>query len=176
MTDNYPFIRSNPNRSSVGHSFDRWTEAYMDTAERFAELSTCNNLKVGAIIVKDHRIISIGFNETPTGFDICCAATNSCPNDTSEDPIYKLTTYEDSAAFKVSMKPNQENIHAETIAIAKCSETEGSELYCTHAPCIECAKLIYASGIWRVFYKNDHGNDDGIMFLKKCGTYVAKYG
>lgn len=54
----------------------KWLDAYMDTAERFAQLSSAQRLKVGSVIVKDHRIISIGYNGTPAGWDNVCEDAN----------------------------------------------------------------------------------------------------
>lgn len=173
---NYPFI-SHPNvKSNIGYGFDRLTDAYMDTAERFAQLSSCRFLKMGAIIVKDDSIISIGYNETPQGFDNCCDDT-VCVNDTDEAKIKnkkKLVEYSDSVAFK-NIDPST-YIHAETIAISKGNNVEGSVLYCTHAPCVECAKQIYSAGIERVIYKHDISDDGGIIFLKTCGLYTIRFG
>jgi dCMP deaminase len=133
---------------------NKWTDAYMDTAERFSQLSSCEKLKVGSIIVKDDRIISIGYNGTPAGWDNCC-----------EDETGK--TYD-------------EVIHAEANAIAKLAKHNesgnDSSMYCTHSPCIHCAKQIYTAGIKEVYYKNNYRNDDGITFLEKCGVLVTKYG
>ena len=131
---------------------NKWQEAYMDTAERFGALSTAKRLQVGAIVVKDNRIISIGYNGMPAGWDNCC-----------EDETGKT-------------KP--EVIHAEENAIAKlaCSHEsgKGSEMYITHAPCIDCSKMIYSAGISKVYYRNEYRKTDGIEFLKKCGLEVEQ--
>jgi len=127
----------------------------MDTAERFAQLSTCERLKVGCIIVKDDRIISIGYNGTPSGWDNCCEI--------------------DTELGQVTV---DEVIHAEANAIAKLAKSNesglGAEMYCTHAPCIHCAKQIYAAGIWKVTYKEEYRNNNGITFLEKCGIAITK--
>jgi len=111
----------------------KWIDAYMDTAERFAQLSSAKRLKVGAVVVKDHRIISIGYNGTPSGWDNACENVVQLSDDT------------------VTTKTKDEVIHAEANAILKLAKSneggDGAVLFCTHAPCVECAKLIYGSGI-----------------------------
>jgi dCMP deaminase len=135
-------------------------EAFMTTAETFANCSTAVRLKVGAIVVKDDRIISIGYNGMPSGWD------NTCENVIGYDkgdPVLKT-------------KP--EVLHAETNAIAKLAKStesgDGATMFITHAPCIDCAKLVYQSGISSVYYRNHYLNADGIQFLEKAGVKVEK--
>lgn len=139
----------------------KWIDAYMDTAERFAELSSAKRLKVGAVVVKDHRIISIGYNGTPAGWD------NNCEEVTEQ--------HEDGGQVT---KTKDEVIHAEANAISKLARThdggDGAMLFCTHAPCIECAKLIYGAGITKVFYRNIYKNEKGLDFLTKCGIEIER--
>ena len=139
----------------------KFKEAYMKTAEVFAELSYARRLHVGAIIVKDNRIISIGYNGTPAGWD------NSC-----EDMV---RVYENG---KTELKTKPEVIHAEANAIAKlarCHESgESADMFVTHAPCIECAKLIFTAGIKKVYYRDVYRNTDGIAFLEKCGVDIER--
>ena len=133
----------------------------MDTAERFAQLSTAQRMKVGAIVVKDNRIISIGYNGMPSGW------SNEC----------ETSVWDNTAGYEVhETKP--EVIHAEGNAIAKLASSnesgKGATMYITHSPCIECAKLIYSSGITHVFYKNDYRCSAGLNFLKKCNIIINK--
>lgn len=132
----------------------------MDVAHRFAQLSTAKRLQVGAIIVKDDRIISIGYNGMPSGW------TNECEN----------YIYEDDDFMHTKTKP--EVIHAEANAIAKLARSPesglGSFMFLTHAPCIDCAKQIYTAGIKEVFYKEDYRCRDGVDFLLKCNIIVKK--
>jgi dCMP deaminase len=133
-------------------------EAYMKTAEVFAECSTATRLHVGAIIVKDERIISIGYNGTPSGWD------NNCEDiKINNDGDYVTVT-----------KP--EVLHAETNAIAKLAKFDGSGsgsvLFVTHAPCLDCAKLVFQSGISSVYYRNSYRNNDGVDFLAKAGLII----
>jgi len=122
--------------------------AHLAVAHVYAELSTATRAKVGAIIVKDNRIISIGYNGTPSGWDNIC----------EENGITKA-----------------EVLHAETNAIAKLARShesgEGATLYCTHSPCLNCAKLIYQSGINKVVYCKDYSSE-GIDFLDRADVDV----
>ena len=137
----------------------KFIKTYMDVAESFAKLSSAVRLQVGAIVVKDDRIISIGYNGMPTGWDNCC-----------EDIVRT-----DEVGFQVT-KTKAEVLHAETNAIAKLAKSSesglGATMFVTHSPCIECAKLIYQSGISTVYYKNNYRSDDGIKFLTKSKVRV----
>jgi dCMP deaminase len=131
---------------------EKWISAYIDIAERISMLSNAKRLKVGAIIVKDHRIISMGYNGTPTGWDNVCEDENN--------------------------KTKPEVIHAEMNCIQKLAKSnesgEDSIMFITHAPCMSCAKAIYGSGIKGVFYKNLYRNDEGLKFLNFCNIYTIK--
>ena len=132
----------------------------MDTAERFAQLSSAVRLKVGAVVVKDNRIISIGYNGMPSGW------TNECENiiQHSDDTVTTVT--------------KDEVIHAEANAIIKLARDgesgNGASLFCTHAPCIHCAKLIHGAGIDKVYYRESYTDDNGLSFLQKCQINVEK--
>lgn len=135
--------------------------AYMKTAKVFAECSTARRLHVGAIVVKDDRIISIGYNGTPIGWD------NNC-----EDEI-KWPTGE--VRF---LQTKIEVIHAESNAITKLAKSNesgiGSTMFVTHSPCLECAKLIYQSGIKKVYYAEQYRDLTGVEFLRKCQVEVEQ--
>ena len=128
----------------------------MDVAKRFAELSSAKRLHVGAIIVKDDRIISIGYNGMPPGWSNIC-----------EDVIEEGT-----------LKTKPEVIHAEANAIAKLAKSTESgkdaTMFLTHAPCIDCAKQIFTAGIQTVYYEKDYRSNDGLRFLSLCGVEVIK--
>ena len=138
----------------------KFRDAYMKTAETFAELSSAKRLHVGAIVVKDDRIISIGYNGMPSGW------TNECEETIhgSDDTVYLIT--------------KEEVIHAEANAIIKLAKSgdrgDGSTLFCTHAPCIHCAKLIYGAGVTKVYYRDTYRDTKGIDFLEKCNIEVEK--
>ena len=133
----------------------------MKTAETFAELSHARRLHVGAIIVKDDRIISIGYNGMPSGWDNNCEFEFVHP----QTKIPELVT-------------RKEVLHAETNAIAKLAKSNesglGATMFITHAPCLDCAKLIYQSGISSVLYRNAYRDTSGVEFLTKSGVEVNK--
>lgn len=140
---------------------EKFIKAYMDTAKIFAELSHARRLHVGAIIVKDDRIISIGYNGMPSGWD------NNC-----EEVIEQ---HEDGGQI---LKTRPEVLHAESNAIAKLAKSGdsglGADMFVTHAPCIECAKLIFQSGIRRVYFGVAYRDDSGVNFLRKSGVTVVE--
>ena len=142
---------------------DKFIHAFMDCAERFAQLSTATRAKVGAIIDKDNRIISIGYNGMPSGWD------NECET---------IKEQHDIGTTMLFTKP--EVLHAETNAIAKVAQSSessrGSELFCTHLPCMECAKLIHQSGIVTVYYREEYqaAAGTGKQFLIDSGIEVIK--
>ena len=133
----------------------KYVDAFLDVAERFAQLSSAKRAQVGSIIVKDNRIISIGYNGMPSGWD------NRCEDE------YQ---YEDGG-YEVRTRP--EVLHAEANAIAKVAQSNDSSkdavLFCTHEPCIECAKLIHQAGISKVYYSNKYNaaKGTGSEFLEK---------
>lgn len=139
----------------------KFIDAYMDVAERFAQLSSAKRLQVGAIVVKDDRIISIGYNGMPSGWDNCC-----------EDVVRQ-----DEMGHSV-LKSKPEVLHAESNAIAKLAKSpesgDGADIFITHSPCIDCAKLIYQSGITTVYYRNEYRSTQGIDFLTKSNIQVVK--
>ena len=142
---------------------DRWIQYYARIAKETALLSTAKKLQVGCVIVRDNRILSVGYNGTPSGWDNECEEAVKWPN----GDIKFLTT-----------KP--EVLHAEANALMKlCQSTESSQsatLFVTHTPCIECAKLIYQAGISRVYYINDYDATKGCGkdFLEKAGIEVCQ--
>jgi dCMP deaminase len=141
-------------------------QAHMDVAARYAELSTARRLKVGCLVVKDERIISIGYNGTPSGWD------NNC-----EDEI-SFVTDDDGDVVDVLLKTKPEVLHAETNAIAKLAKSTesglGATMFITHAPCLDCAKLIFQSGISHVLYRNSYRDTAGVDFLAKGGIQVQQ--
>ena len=128
----------------------------MRAAHLYSDLSTARRLKVGALVVKDDRIISIGYNGMPKGWD------NNCE-----------TEQEDG-----TLKTKLEVCHAETNAIAKLARSTESgldaDLFVTHSPCLDCAKLIYQAGIRRVYYSVNYRDDSGVNFLKNSGVEVEQ--
>lgn len=127
---------------------------HMATAKLWSLRSTCRRLHVGAVLVKDGRTISTGYNGAPAGFPHCT------PDICNEDHSCKRT------------------IHAEMNAILFAGKygisTEGSELFTTHAPCLECAKAMVNAGISQVFYESEYRNTDGIELLAQAGVKVDR--
>ena len=139
----------------------KFIAAFMDVAERFAQLSSAKRLQVGAIVVKDDRIISIGYNGMPSGWDNCC-----------ED------TFHHHELGTCTIITKAEVLHAESNAVAKLAKSSesglGATMFVTHAPCIDCAKLVYQSGIATVYYKNEYRSTQGVDFLNKSNVDVIK--
>lgn len=162
----------------------KWIDAYMDVAERFAQLSSARRLKVGAVVVKDHRIISIGYNGMPSGWDNDCehkvydSGAGGWISPEEFDEMYPHSEWSEEAGeyVRYGLRTKDEVIHAEANAISKLARSndggDGSILFCTHAPCIQCAKLIYSSGVRSVYYRTAYRNTDGVDFLEKGGVDV----
>jgi dCMP deaminase len=159
---------------------EKFIKAYMDTAKRFAEISPAVRLKVGAIVVKDDRIISIGYNGMPVGWDNECEYKDYMPGDAWGGSLYPLQEYDKQVESnrRYRLVTRDEVLHAESNAIAKLAKSSesgaGADLFVTHSPCIHCAKLIHQSGIGRVYYGENYRDDAGIDFLKKSGIAVVK--
>ena len=124
---------------------------YIRMAGIWAENSYCTRRQVGALIVKNQRIISDGYNGTPSGFENICE---------DEDGLTKPYV-----------------LHAEANAITKIARSnnnsDGATLYVTASPCIECAKLIVQAGIKRVIYSEKYRLTDGIDLLERAGVEVV---
>jgi dCMP deaminase len=130
----------------------KYIDAHMQVAEVYAKLSIAKRLQVGCVAVKNDTIIGIGYNGMPSGWD------NDCEDE--------------------NFKTRPEVLHAETNCISKIARStnssEGAALFVTHAPCIDCAKIIHQSGINSVYYRNTYRSEDGIKFLERCGINVQK--
>lgn len=162
--------------------------AYMDTAKRFAECSTAERLKVGAILVKHDQILSVGYNGTPAGWDnVCedrewCSAGGWLDLEEIEERWPYEGTYIDSGGnemqgrYRLVTKPIV--LHAEKNCLAKMarstSSAEGSTLFVTHGPCLPCSLLIYQSGVSEVYYEEDYRSEEGVYFLRKAGVKITK--
>lgn len=145
----------------------KYNDLYMDLAFRIAEMSYAKRLNVGCVIVKDNNIISFGWNGMPAGWD------NNCEVETSE--IVDI----DSRIITPSQTVTRpEVLHAEENALMKlCRSTNSSQdasMYITHAPCIKCARLIHQAGIKSIFFTEEYRNEDGLVFLDKCGVEIEQ--
>lgn len=140
---------------------------YMELAQKLAERSHCVKMHVGAVLTKDTRIVSLGYNGPPAGTHNCDIEwpVEGCPRDSKGSCSLAL--------------------HAEQNAILYASKNnvsvEGSTLYITLSPCIACARIIFTTGIKKVIYLNSYAeykkipNDEGVDFLKKFGVDVVKF-
>ena len=131
---------------------EKFDQSYLDMAAIWARNSYCKRRQVGALIVKDRMIISDGYNGTPSGFE------NVCEDASGVTKPYVL--------------------HAEANAISKVAKSgnssDGSTLYVTASPCLECAKLIIQAGIRRVVYRDEYRLTDGVDLLRRAGIEVEK--
>jgi dCMP deaminase len=139
----------------------KFVDYFMRVAEETAALSYATRLQVGCVIVKDRRILSIGYNGTPAGWDNCC-----------ED---KVENYDPATGTTWHSTVTKDSVlHAESNALMKlCQSHESSKdaaVFITHAPCINCAKLLHQAGISEVIYKTQYRSKDGIEFLNQCGV------
>ena len=165
----------------------KFVDLYMDWAKRCSQLSHAQRLQVGAVIVKDDTVISYGYNGMPAGWDNDCEFKNYMSIDAggwiNPDELEMMYPHEEfvpalgeSVRYRLITKP--EVLHAESNAIAKLARSNnsgsGSDLFVTHSPCIECAKLIYQAGIKRVWYGQGYRDNTGIEFLKKSGVEVEQ--
>ena len=149
---------------------DKFVKYYLRIALLTSELSHAERLKVGAVIVKEDRVISIGYNGTPSGWDNNCELTEEIGSYPRDTPVWERE-------FQMTTKP--EVLHAEANTITKLAKSNesghGSAMFCTHAPCLECSKLIYQSGIIEFHYIGDYRCQNGTRFLEKCEVAVTKH-
>jgi dCMP deaminase len=135
---------------------EKFIDAHMRAAEVYAQLSSAKRLQVGCVVVKDNTIIGIGYNGMPSGW------TNDCEVELDNGET----------------KTKPEVMHAETNSISKIARStnssDGAALFVTHAPCLDCAKIIHQAGINSVYYRNTYRSTDGIEFLEKCNINVKK--
>ena len=138
---------------------EKFIKAHLKAAEAYAHLSSAKRLQVGCVIVKDNTIIGIGYNGMPSGWD------NNCEE--------LIEQHEDGGQI---LKTKPEVLHAETNAIAKVARstnsTDGADMICTHAPCLDCAKLIHQAGIKRFYFRSHYRSEEGLKFLNQCKIEV----
>lgn len=147
----------------------KFIDAHMKAAEVYAQLSSAKRLQVGCVVVKDNTIIGIGYNGMPAGW------TNDCEEVVDVDPSDPRYDFNN---FTKELKTKPEVMHAETNSLAKIARStnssDGAALFVTHAPCLDCAKIIHQAGINSVYYRNTYRSTDGIDFLEKCNINVKK--
>ncbi len=146
-------------------SFDH---IFMNLASDLALRSHCVKAQVGAVLTKDTRIISIGYNGPPAGTHNCDEEwpETGCPRDSKNSCSLALHAEENTILY----------------AVKNGSSLEGSTLYLTLSPCLACARIIYSTGIKKVWFKNSYAeykglaSDEGVDFLNKFGVVCVKYG
>ena len=145
----------------------KFVHYYMNIAKEAAKLSYAKRLQVGAVIVTPSNVVLTGYNGMPTDWE------NVCENEIVDHSSYEGAMY----TTKLVTKP--EVLHAEMNAVMKVAQsTESSKdatLFCTHAPCMDCAKAIYQAGITTLYYKDTYRDDSGLKFLVKSGINVHQY-
>jgi dCMP deaminase len=168
----------------------KFQKLYNNIAHEVAKMSHARRLQVGAVIVKDDRVISMGYNGMPAGWDNNCEDKEFMsgdaggwldPEEIEEQWPFEEEEhgpyYEYNRRYRLKTKP--EVLHAESNAIAKLAKSndsgDGADIFVTHAPCMECAKLIFQSGIRRVYFNQNYRDDSGIKFLKQSGVEVIKH-
>ena len=146
---------------------DKWDARFMELAEVIASWASCYqpDRKIGAVIVKNKRIVTTGYNGAPAGIKTC-VERGECLR--KKMGIASGTKHEVCYA-----------IHAEQNAIIQAaklgSSIEGATLYCTHQPCVICAKMIVNSGISRVVYKHGYPDDFSVQMLKEGGVLLERF-
>ena len=173
----------------------KFQKLYNNIAHEVAKMSHARRLQVGAVIVKDDRVISMGYNGMPAGWENNCELKEYMdrgaggwlgPEEIEErwpfEEEVKIADPDEgffSTTRRYRLKTKPEVLHAESNAIAKLAKSNdsglGADLFVTHAPCMECSKLIFQSGISRVYYSSDYRDDSGIKFLKQSGVEVVKH-
>ena len=154
--------------SIIGYNMNKWDKRFMQLAETVATWSSCfqENRQIGAVIVKDNRIITTGYNGAPSGV-VSCKERGEClrrvlniPSGTRHEMCYA--------------------VHAEQNAIAQAAKlgisVEGATLYCTHQPCVICSKMMINSGIKRIVYRHGYPDDFSLKLLKEAGVQIEVYG
>ena len=145
----------------------KWDERFMQLAETVAEWSSCfqQNRHVGAVIVKDKRILTTGYNGAPAGLK-SCAERGVCLR--RERNIASGTMQEVCYA-----------VHAEQNAIIQAAKLgislEGSVMYVTHQPCVICTRMIINSGVKKVIYKNGYPDEFALQLFSASDVELVKY-
>jgi dCMP deaminase len=169
---------------------DKYITLYMDIADRVSRMSVARRLMVGSVIVKNNSILSYGWNGMPSGWDNDCENVEWCSAGgwLSAEEIIEGWPYEGTyldawgiemqGRYRLKTKP--EVLHSESNALAKVAKStessDGATMFCTHAPCMQCAKLIYQSGIKSLYYRTQYRDTAGIEFLTRSNVDVHQHG
>lgn len=167
----------------------KFIDYYMNVADLTAQMSSAVRLKVGTVIVKNNTIIGIGYNGTPSGWDNVCEDIEWCnaggwlsPEEIEQGWPFE-GTYVDGAGNTIHgryrLVTKDIVLHGESNALMKVARStessEGALMFSTHAPCLECAKLIYQSGISHLYYRDIYRDSKGLEFLKDSGVPVTQH-
>ena len=162
----------------------KYISLYMDIAERISQMSHAKRLQVGSVIVKENTILSYGWNGRPAGWPNTCEYKEyKKPHWIGIDPM-TLTPFDElypledeEGRYRWVTKP--ETLHSEMNALMKVAQStessSGATLFCTHAPCIDCAKAIFQAGISNLYYREEYRSTSGTQFLKISGVNVHRY-
>ena len=161
---------------------DKMKLAHMKTAYNYAACSSAVRLQVGAIIVKDDAIISIGYNGQPSGWDNVCEEREYMAQDAGgwldPDEIESQWPFVADDKRRYRLKTKSTVLHAESNAISKLAKLngggKGAAIFITHCPCLTCAKTIYQAGITEVYYAESYRDTIGLDFLIQCGLTVEE--
>ena len=146
---------------------NKWDERFMNLAETVAEWSSCyqSNRHVGAVVVKDKRILTTGYNGAPSGID-SCAERGEC--------LRRVRNIASGTMQEVCYA-----VHAEQNAIIQAAKLgislEGATIYVTHQPCVICTRMILNSGIKRVIFKNGYPDEFAVELFKQSNVELIKY-
>ena len=144
-----------------------FNDIYMDLAVKLAQRSHCVKAQVGAVLTKETRIISLGYNGPPAGTHNCDIEfpNEGCPRDSKGSCSLALHAEQNAILYAAKNNVSMQN----------------ATLYVTLSPCISCARVIYTTGIQKVYYKNSYAkfkglaNDEGVDFLRRFGVEVIEY-
>jgi len=148
-------------------NFNKWDKRFMEMSELIATWSSCfqENRQIGAVIVKDKRMMTTGYNGAPSGIKSCSEKgeclrrVKNIPSGTQHELCYA--------------------IHAEQNAILQAARlgisVNGATLYCTHQPCVICSKMIINAGIKRVVFKHEYPDEFAIRILDEAGVKLETY-
>lgn len=145
----------------------KWDVRFMEMVQLVASWSSCfrENRKVGAVIVRDKRVLTTGYNGAPSNIP-SCVEKGECLRDKQEIPSGKMQ----ELCFA---------IHAEQNAIIQAAKfglsIEGCTLYCSHQPCVICSKMIVNAGIKRVVYKESYPDEFAVEILRLGGISLEHY-
>lgn len=161
----------------------KFLDYYMSIADLTSELSSAIRKQVGAVVVNGNKILATGYNGMPSGWTNECEYKDYMSGDAggwlSPEEITEQWPLEDEGNRRYRLVTKDEVLHAESNALMKVSasteSSEGATMFCTHAPCINCAKLIYQSGINSLYYRNAYRDNSGVEFLEKSGVNVNQY-